>query len=218
MSDIIFTDGTVYAKSKLNMINDSLLAIGEVPFTEGTIVDTLPIGTDGETAKRIIETTMVETQSKGWYFNTDYNFKLVPDINDFITTPPNVLRIDFGNSDNKHRYTIKNGSIYDYANQTFKIYTNLTCDIVWLVDYEDLPPEAYEYISARAARKFQQRVIGSADTAKFTEIDEQDAFVHLQRRQLQSQDYNIGNSRVSTRVHSGYLVAGLYGNKGRRNF
>jgi hypothetical protein len=42
--------------------------------------------------------------------------------------------------------------------------------------------------------------------------------VNLQRRQLQTQDYNIQNSRVSTRTHNGYLVAGLYGNKGRRSF
>ena len=217
MSTVIFTDGTVYAKSKLNMINDSLLAIGEVPFLEGTIVDTLPIGTDGETAKRIIESTMVETQSRGWYFNTDYNFKLVPDVNGFITMPPNTLRLDFGKTEG-NRYTLKNGSIYDYQNQTFIIDRPILCDVVWLVDYEDLPPEAYEYISLRSARKFQQKVIGSAETSRFTEIDEQDSYVNLQRRQLQSQDYNIRNSRVSTRIHNGYLVASLYGNKGRLNF
>ena len=218
MSDVIFQDGTIYAKSKLNMINDSLLAIGEVPFIDGTVVDTIPIGTDGETAKRLIETTMVEVQSRGWYFNTDYNIKLVPDINSFITMPPNTLRVDFGNSGNKHRYTIKNGSIYDYEKQTFIIEDNLTADVTWLVDYNQLPPEAYEYISMRAARKFQQKVIGSVETDSFTTRDEQDALVNLQRRQLQSQDFNIGNSRVSTRVHNGYLSVGLYGNKGRRNF
>ena len=132
--------------------------------------------------------------------------------------PPNTLRVDFGNTGNAHRFTLKNGSIYDYDLQTFQINKVLECDITWLVDYEDLPPEAYEYISLRAARKFQQKVIGSTETARFTEIDEQDSYVNLQRRQLQSQDYNIGNSRVSTRTHNGYLVAGLYGTKGRRNF
>jgi hypothetical protein len=55
MSDIIFTSGAVWAKSELSMINDSLLAIGEAPFMEGTVVDTIPIGTDGETAKDSLE-------------------------------------------------------------------------------------------------------------------------------------------------------------------
>ena len=217
-ADVIFLDGTIYAKSKLDMINDALLAIGESPFIDGTVVDTIPVGTDGETAKRLVEKTMVEVQSRGWYFNTDYDFVLTPDINGFITMPPNTLRVDFGNAGNKHRYTIKNGSIYDYLNKSFIIESDLVCDITWLVDYSELPPEAYEYISLRAARKTQQKLIGSVETDSFTIRDETDSYVNLQRRQAQSQDYNIQNSRVSTRTHNGYLVAGLYGSKGRRNF
>jgi hypothetical protein len=216
--DVIFLDGTIYAKSKLDMINDALLAIGESPFIDGTVVDNIPVGTDGETAKRLVEKTMVEVQSRGWYFNTDYDFVLTPDINGFITMPPNTLRVDFGNAGNKHRYTIKNGSIYDYLNKTFIIESELLCDVTWLVDYAELPPEAYEYISLRAARKTQQKLIGSVETDSFTIRDETDSYVNLQRRQAQSQDYNIQNSRVSTRTHNGYLVAGLYGSKGRRNF
>ena len=218
MSDIIFTSGAVWAKSELSMINDSLLAIGEAPFMEGTVVDTIPIGTDGETAKRLIRSTMIEVQSRGWYFNTDYDYVLTPDINGFITLPPNVLRTDFGNTSNANRFLTKNNGIYDVANQTFIIEGDVMCDIVWLVDYTNLPPEAYEYISLRSARKFQQKVIGALETDQFTMRDEQDALVNLQRRQLQTQDYNIQNSRVSTRTHNGYLVAGLYGNKGRRSF
>ena len=218
MSNIIFNNGAIWAKSELNMINDSLLSIGETPFLEGTIVDTLPVGTDGETAKRIIRTTMIEVQARGWYFCTDYDFVLIPDINKFISMPPNTLRVDFGNTGYKHRYIIKNGSIYDYLNQTYIIKEVLQADVIWLVDYADLPPEAYEYISLRAARKFQQKVIGAQELDSFTVRDETDALVNLQRRQLQSQDFNIGNSMVSTRIHNGYLIAGLYGNKGRRSY
>ena len=218
MADTVFQDGTIYAKSKLDMINTCLLSIGEVPFIDGTIVSTLPLGTDGETAKRIVETTMVETQARGWYFNTDYNFILIPDTSGFITMPPNTLRVDFGNSEDRHRYTIKNGKIYDYGNQTFIIEKELTCDVTWLVDYNELPAEAYEYIALRSARKFQQKVIGSVETDQFTVRDETDALVNLQRRQLQSQDFNIGNDKVSTRIHNGHLIRGLYGSKNRRDF
>jgi hypothetical protein len=218
MADVIFQNGAIWAKSELNMINDSLLSIGETPYLEGTIVDTIPIGTDGETAKRLIRTTMIEVQSRGWYFNTDYNFRLSPDIDGFISMPPNTLRADFGNTEFRHRYTIKNGRIYDYLNQTFFIDATLIADVVWLVDYSDLPPEAYEYISLRAARKFQQKVIGSTEVAQFTERDEMDAYVNIQRRQLQSQDFRLRNNRVSTRIHSGYLTEALYGSTNRRNF
>ncbi len=218
MAEIIFNDGAIWAKSELNMINDSLLSIGEVPFLDGTIVDTLPVGTDGETAKRIIRTTMIETQTRGWYFNIDYDFRLVPDVDGFITMPPNTLRVDFGYTEFRHQYTIKNGRIYDYLNHTFVITTTLTADVVWLVDYSDLPPEAYEYISLRSARKFQQKVIGAQETDEFTVRDEGDALTNLQRLQLQSQDYVMSNKRVNTRIHNAYLVQGLYGVASRRRF
>jgi len=218
MAEVIFQNGAIFAASELNMINDSLLSIGESPFLEGTIVEALTIGTDGETAKRLVRTTMIEVQSRGWYFNTDYYFKLYPDTEGFITMPPNTLRVDFGNGEDKHQYVVKNGQVYDYLNHTFKITKVLEADVVWLVDYSELPPEAYAYISLRAARKFQQKVIGAAELDAFTVRDETDALVNMQRRQLQSQDYSITNSRVATRTHNGYLTKALWGNKNRRDF
>jgi hypothetical protein len=58
------------------------------------------------------------------------------------------------------------------------------CDIVWLVDYANLPPEAYEYISLRSARKFQQKVIGALETDQFTMRDEQDALSKLTEKTI----------------------------------
>jgi len=215
---VVFQDGSIWNKGLLNMINTSLLSIGETPFVEGTDPSSLPLGTDGDTARRIIQDTMIEVQSRGWFFNSDYSFELVPDTNNYITMPPNTLKVDFGYSNTPNRFIMRNGKIYDLQEQTYKIYKNLYPDVIWLIDYQDLPPEAYEYISLRAARKFQQRVIGSTELAQFTNIDEQDALINLQRLQLQINDYNIQNSKVSTRIHSGYLQKSLYGNQGRREF
>lgn len=218
MSSVIFQSGAVWANSELSMVNECLLAIGEAPYIDGTIVESLPVGTDGEIAKRIVRSTMLEVQQKGWYFNTEYDFKLYPDVNDFVAVPPNVLRLDFGNSGNKHRYIIQGSSIYDRKDQTFKIKETLTADVVWLEDYSDLSIEAYAYITLRSARKFQQRVIGSGEIDQFTIRDEADALTDLQRVQMQTQDYKLQNHRVNTRIHNGYLVRGLYGNTDRRNF
>ena len=214
---IMFSDGTEWTRSELDMVNASLLVIGETPLLPGTVASLLPLGTDGEVAFRMVKETMVEVQSRGWYYNTDYDFNLVPDSSGFITMPPNTLRVDFGIGE-KNRYAIKNGKIYDYQEQTFKIEGIITCDVVWLVDYTELPPEAYEYISLRAGRKFQQRVIGAQELDALAVRDEADALTNMMRRQLQSQDYNLQNSRVSTRTTNGFLVSGLYGTKGRKNY
>lgn len=214
MADTIFADGTVYSKTKLNMINRCLRAIGEVPFPEGTLISSLALGTDGETASNVVAETMIEVQSIGWYFNLDYNFKLYKDVNDMIALPPNTLRVD---TQNENRYIDKGGKLYDVEKQTFIIEPDyVEADVVWLQDYPILPAEAYEYISARASRKFQEYVIGAPDLTQTTTNAEQETYVRLQRRQLQTQSFNIQNSRVSTRTHSGYLQQGLRNNKGRR--
>lgn len=218
MGTTIFQDGTVWSKSLLDMINVSLLSIGETPFVEGTDPKSIPLGTDGETAGRIIKRTMIEVQARGWYFNTDYAFKLTPDVNGFISMPPNTLKVDFGYTSYPNRYVYKNGQIYDVEKKTFKIDRELEADVIWLIDYQDLPPEAYEYIALRAARKFQQSVIGSTELSQFTGMDEQDSLVNLQRLQLQLSDYIISNKRVNTRVHNGYLIAGLYDSASRRKY
>ena len=209
----IFADGTIYSKTKLNMINRCLLAIGEIPLPEGTLVNKLALGTDGNVASRIVEETMIEVQSIGWYFNIDYNFKMYKDIYNFIVLPPNLIRVDEMNS---NKYMEKNGRLYDNEKHTYIIEPDyVEVDVVWLVDYPTLPAEAYEYIAARSARKFQEYTIGAPDLTSTTSRAEQETFVRVQRRQLQTRAYNIQNSKVSTRTHNGYLRGSLYGNKGR---
>lgn len=191
---IIFTDGTMYSNTKLDMINDCLLSIGEMPYPAGTLITDIQTGEDGDVARRMIEETMIETQSRGWYFNTDYNYKFVPS-DGFITLPGNVLRVDLYDK----RYTLRGKRIYDKQNFTYKIEDAdaLYGDIIWLVDYEDLPASAFNYVSTRSARKFQQKVIGSQELAGFTQLDETDSLVNLQREHMQYQDYNLKAKELS---------------------
>ena len=204
---ILFTDGTTYSNTKLDMINDCLLSIGEMPYPAGTLITDIQTGEDGDVARRMIEETMIEVQSRGWYFNTDYNYRFVPTDN-FITLPGNVLRLDLYDK----RYTLRGKRIYDKEAFSFQILdTNeLFGDIIWLVDYEDLPPNAYNYIAMRSARKFQQKVIGSTELAQFSQMDEQDALVNMQREHMQYQDYNIRAKELSRHTNI-YLKGGVYG-------
>ena len=216
MADLIFTDGTIWSNTKIGMINICLQAIGEAPFPEGTLVADLGDGTDGAIAAHTVERTMIEVQNRGWYFNTDYNFKFIPNSNDFIPLPPNILRIDVGNTYNRHKIIFKSGRMYDVENRTYKFTDSVEADAIWLTDYADLPPAAYLYIALRAARKFQQTVIGSTETHGFTMLDEQDALMNMQREHHQYQDYDLRSSRVSNRNSNAWLKGPLWGAKGRR--
>lgn len=202
MANTIFTDGTVYKMNKLGMINECLLAIGEMSYPEDTDVAKLPEGTDVFIAKRKVEETMIEVQTQGWYFNTDTSFKLLPDADGFISLSPNILKIDFNNYEEPNRYVRRNNSVYDIKEHTFKINKTILGDIIWLNQYDELPPTAYNYIKVKAARKFQQRVIGSDTLTKYNVSDEIEAQVALDREQLEYMKYNLraNNLRRDTNV------------------
>ena len=206
-------------KSLMDMINKCLLAIGEIPYPDTFDTREFQMGTDAETARRLVEDNMLGIQSQGWFFNTDYNLELVPDaISKEIIIDPNIVRLDFGITEN-NRYNVVRNKVYDYKNKTTQIEADkIIADAVSIVDYDELPIEAYLYIAFKSARMFQQKVIGSLETDSFTMRDEIQALSDLQRLQLQSQDYILSNQKASTRTHNGYLVSGLYGSKGRRGF
>ena len=193
----IFTDGSLYARNKLGMVNICLSAIGEAPLPSETVLDSVPIGTDAYIAKDIVHETMLEVQSRGWFFNTEDDYDLIPDNNGFIGVPLNILRID--SNVGTTSVIVKNGRLYDRGNKTFIFTTNQTLRVVFLVDYENLPINAYQYIAYRAARKFQQKVIGSDNLNKFTVVDETDALVNLQREELQYNDYSLLETRITNR-------------------
>ena len=201
-------------QSQIDLINRVLLGIGEAPLEDDTVIDLIPIGTDVDIAKRTVNKTTREVLSQGWFFNMDYDYKLVPDSSGFITVPPNVLRVDFGATEFKYQYSLRNGKIYDNINHTFVIDKDLIADLIYLVPPEELPVEAYEYIADRASRKFQEVVIGAIDLNSILYRSEQESLVNLQRVQLQSQDYGLIRG---SRVHNGYLKKYLYKNKGRRS-
>ena len=187
----IYTDTTFYTQTKIQMINQCLLAIGEVVLPEGTLIEDLPIGTDARTAEFYVVKVMKQIQNIGWFFNMDYSFKFVPDSSDFITSPANLLRIDPGLTGNRSSVIKKGVRFYDLRRQSYKFTSDVYADAVWLVDYSELPVSAFDYIAMRAARQFQQSVIGSTELAQFTATDELELLTGLQREHLQYRDFTM---------------------------
>ncbi len=192
----ILSDGSLYATNKLGMVNTCLLGIGEIPLAAGTVLTNLQPGTDGAIARDVVATTIIQVLTKGWYFNMDVNFPFIPDEDDFIIKPPNLLRIDAGRTNNRNIVTLRGNRLYNMETQSYKFPEVTELDAVWIIDYEELPQQAYNYIALRAARKFQQAVVGSSDLYQFTVTDEQEAFIDFQREDLQYRDINLIPSRV----------------------
>ncbi len=199
MSNLINEDGSVSAPDRLGLVNLCLQAIGEIELPDGTLLDQLSSGTDASVANSIVAEVTLEVLNRGWWFNTEYNFEFVPDTDKFIALPVTALRVDFGNTYDRHLLIKKEFKLYDLTRQSFIFDGPLYGSIVWLIQFANMPYSAYNYIGLRAARKFQQRIIGSGDLFSFTQIDENDAYTSLQREQAQVQDYNLIEDRVVNR-------------------
>lgn len=198
MAAEILTDGTLFANNKLGMVNQCLLAIGEVPLADGTVLDDLQPGTDGAIARDIVASVVIDVMSSGWFFNTERDTKLYPDVDGFISVPPTFIRIDAGSQEERGRYIMRGLRVYDRKEQTYKFDDFITVNVILSVNYEDMPQSAYRYMALRAARQFQETVVGSGTLYTFTVNAEDDALANMQREQLQYEDYNLLSNRVAT--------------------
>ena len=176
--------------TKLEAINTMLSAIGESPvisLTSGLV--------DAEQAETILNSVNREVQSMGWSFNTDLKRQFVPDTNKQIQIPSNILRIDMAQDKTDKLELVQRGTkLYNRASSSFFMDDDITqvlMNAVVLLDFEDLPEAARRYITIRAARIFQDRVVSSNDLHIYQERDELMALVELKDSDNQVLDTTI---------------------------
>ena len=173
--------------TELEAINTMLSTIGEAPVN--TVEDNGIV--DAVIARQILRSTSREVQARGWHFNTERGFLLTPDSEGFITLPPTVLRVDTVEESQDIDVVLRGNRLYDRRNHTFKFNKPIRVDAVILLPFDELPEVAREYITIRAARIFQERVVGSDSLSSFSKNDELRALVALQEMEADTADYNI---------------------------
>lgn len=171
---------TLAPTTLLDSVNELLTAIGTVP------VNTLdaPGSSDVAIAKDTIESVSREVQSKGWWFNTEYARSFVPSNNE-ITVPQHILSVrpSRGTSNvnpETRQFVLKNGKLFDPITQSFTFVTSVKADVTALLDFDDLPESARRFITVRAARVFQTKVLGDDQLGVFTAQHELEAWSILQ--------------------------------------
>ena len=177
--------------SELEAVNSMLASIGESPVTrleEAGVVD-------AAMALDALRNVSREVQSRGWYFNTDLAYPLVPTAEDKnIELPRNALKVEPTGSDRRSGLVFRGGYLYNREKHTFKFKSTVKANVVLLIPFEDLPQSARTYITVRAARTFQQNSVGSAELAGFKLEDEARALVHLKEAEAEIAGYNVLDS------------------------
>lgn len=185
--------------TKLEAVNIMLSSIGESP------VNSLNSGlVDAEIAETILNAINREVQGKGWHYNTEIKMRLSPSLDGEIVLPPNTLRVDRAVNDPDEDLVQRGGKLYNKSNHSFKITAAVEVDMVVLLDFEDIPEAARRYITIRAARIFQDRVVGDQELHAFQQSDEMQAWIELQDEEAQTADYSVfDNYDVARVLHRG---------------
>ena len=182
--------------TKLEAVNIMLSAIGEAP------VNRLSSGlVEAETAETILNQINRSVQAEGWHFNREKDVQIDPTNNGEIVLAANTIRADAMVEHNtEFDLTQRGGKMYDLTNHTFNIGKAIKLDVVYELDFADIPAVARRYIAVKAARILQDQVVGSGDLHTFNQNDEMEALMQLRDFENETADYNIANNYDVFRV------------------
>lgn len=186
--------------TKLDAVNVMLSIIGEAA------VNSLSSGLlDAETAETILDNITRSVQSTGWSFNEEIGYTLSPDSKGHLNLPANCVRVDLSQTESKYRnstfdYVQRGSKLYDKINHTYVISDTVVVDMIVLLDFEELPEAARRFITIRASRSFQERVVGSDTLSSLTADDENTAWLDLLHAESDVNDHNIFDDSSVSRV------------------
>ena len=179
---------TLTSTSKLDAVNSILIGIGEAP------VNTLGSGLqEAEIAEVTLDNVSREGQSRGWTFNTDLRYTLSKNSDGIINLPLNCLKVDVTSvlRDYDTDVVERDRKLYDRVKNSFIFTEDIETDIVVLFEFHELPENARRFITLRAARKFQENILGSSTLSQLQADEEQLALFALKEAEAEAGDYSI---------------------------
>lgn len=184
---------------RLQAVNTIIANIGQAP------VNSLESGNPlVELAEQVLEEISKAVQSDGWHCNTELHLEYTPDNNGEIQLQENILSIDSSPSSTVQVVT-RGGKLYDKYNHTFTFTAPVELDVIWLLDFEDLPAALKNYVTIRAANVFAGRAVGSSEASKFGEREEILARAAALEYDTQQGDYSIFSDSTGNNSYQGYL-------------
>lgn len=192
--------------SELEAINLMLSVIGESPVN--TVEDTGVV--DAVVARQILVQASRDTQVVGWHWNTEIDYPLSQSFPEGeLYLPPNTLKVDTTGVDADLDLVQRGNRLYDRKNHTFQVKRNVKVELVLLLPFDQLPEAARSYISIRAARQFQERMVGSDTLWQFNTTDELRAWSYLLSAEADTLDLNVfSDSSSVTRVLNRIMPGG----------
>jgi len=181
---------------KLNdAINICLTTIGERPLGTSTPITGIY---EAELADVTIEEAKTELLSKGFIFNTDTEWQLKPDNTNTIVIPYGALSVDATAASSD--YIVKDNKLYNKATHDFIFTDVVSADIIWNIDFDDLPNHAQVVIVNMAKEKLYTRIVGVDATMRLLREDTIKSHSVLLGEEMRLGDYSIYDDGASNRA------------------
>ena len=183
--------------SKLEAVNSMLGHIGESPVNSISDTNALPIS--AATAISVLDEVSRSVQAEGWHFNTEIKVTLSPAGDGTITLSDDILEVD--TIDTSIDIAQRGLSLFDRSNNTSVFSKALEVNLTRLLDFTSLPEAARRYITLRASRVFQGRMVGSRELEALIARDEYNARADLMDTEGNNSDRTIFDSyAVASRI------------------
>jgi hypothetical protein len=183
--------------SKLEAVNSMLGHIGESPVNSISDTNALPIS--AATAVSVLDEVSRSVQAEGWHFNTELKVTLSPAGDGTITLSDDILEVD--TIDTSIDIAQRGLSLFDRSNNTSVFSKALEVNLTRLLDFTSLPEAARRYITLRASRVFQGRMVGSRELEALIARDEYNARADLMDAEGNNSDRTIFDSyAVASRI------------------
>tara|TARA_B110000483_G_scaffold89688_1_gene110756 strand:- start:6761 stop:7342 length:582 start_codon:yes stop_codon:yes gene_type:complete len=180
--------------SQLESVNVMLSHIGESPIN--SLEGSLPVS--AITALATLKEVSKEVQSEGWHFNYENNVTLTPSSGS-INIPSDAIQIDA--NDTAVDVVQRGEVLFDRNSNTSTFTESIKVNLIRLLNWDSLPEEARRYITLRASRIFQGRVVGSRELEALIARDEYQARSRLEESDYGSSDRTIfDNFDAATRI------------------
>lgn len=180
--------------TELEAVNVCLANIGESPVS----AITGDITVDAALARDLLRQVTREVQTHGFYWNTELNYKLIPNVTGNLVLPANLLSVDTTGDDKGTDLVARGRLLYDRVEHTYTFDEPVRVDMVVALAFEELPEIARRYIAVRSARIYQERVMGNGAVSSFNTADEDMARAALLAENMEIEDNNMltGNASV----------------------
>jgi len=162
--------------TELEAVNILLSAIGEAAVSSLETATTVEV----TQAKKLLSNVNRAAQQKGWHFNTEWDVVLTRDSDNRIPLSQSILSVYQPGQLMTLRGISGDMYAYDLDNNTFTWTKNLNNAVtITLLDFVDTPNTFRQYVTTRAARIFQEEIIGQVSAETVNRQEEAEAYADL---------------------------------------